>query len=80
MCIMYMCERKERGEEKHKIDKRQNEVLKKKKEMYINKENKRYKIVALQGVTTDLILSKRKVFYIRSPSLFIYSLQQPLSH
>ena len=54
MCVMCICERKERGEEKHKIDKRQNEVLKK-KEMYINKENMINENVALQGVTTDLV-------------------------
>ena len=34
MCV---CVREERRGEKHKIDKRQYEVLKKKKEMYINK-------------------------------------------
>ena len=32
-----LCVREERRGEKHKIDKRQYEVLKKKKEMYINK-------------------------------------------
>ena len=47
--------------------------------MYINKENTKYKSVALQGRTTDTIWSRRRVLYIRSPSLFINSLQQLLS-
>ena len=51
MCV---CVREERRGEKHKIDKRQNEVLKK-KEMHINKENMINENVALQGVTTDLL-------------------------
>ena len=46
-----MCVKKERRGEKHKIDKR-NEVL---KNMYIDKENIKYKNVALQGRTTDTL-------------------------
>ena len=76
--MLCVCVRGKRRGEKHKMDKRQNEVLKK-KEMYINKEihiiNEN---VALQGVTTNLVWSMRRVFYIESPSLFI-NLQQQLS-
>ena len=43
--MLCVCVRGKRGEKrKHKIDKRENEVLKKK--VYINKENMRYKDVA----------------------------------
>ena len=52
--MLCVCVRGKRRGEKHKMDKRQNEVLKK-KEMYINKENMINENVALQGVTTDLV-------------------------
>ena len=44
-----------RGKREEKIDKRQNEVLKKKKVYIINKENMTNENVALQGVTTNLV-------------------------
>ena len=49
LCVCVCLWKEERKGEKHKIDKR-NEVLKK---MYINKENIKYKNVALQGRITD---------------------------
>ena len=43
MLCVFMCERKERREQKYKIDKMENRILKK-KEMYNHKENKNYKM------------------------------------
>ena len=52
---MCMCERKEMREERtqDRLDRMENRILKKK--VYIHKENMRYKNVALQGVTTNLV-------------------------
>ena len=52
--MLCVCVREKRIGEKHKINKRQNELLKK-KEKYINKENMINENVALQGVTIDLV-------------------------